>query len=249
MKLFLLQLLSRRFGRRPVIRNSAGEVVPAVGYFAPGDFSLLRPVSRLFGTDRGLPVDRVYIERFLAENKVAVQGRVLEIGDRSYTQRFGQNRVAQSDVLHATDKGDGIITGDLVSGNNIPKNAYDCMIITQTFHVIYDIKRAIQTTYDALRPGGVLLATLPGISQVARNDMNAWGDYWRVTDRAAHNLFCEFFGHSNVTVRAYGNVRTACSFLQGLAAHEVPDEAYAIDDEDFPVIVTVKAIKNVPSNV
>ena len=58
-----------------------------------GDLRRTKPVSSAFGYDRGKPVDRRYIEAFLATNSVDVRGRVLEIGDSAYTRQFGRDRV------------------------------------------------------------------------------------------------------------------------------------------------------------
>src|SRR3954471_21782846 len=64
-----------------------------------GDLNRTTPLSRHFGFDRGTPVDRYYIESFLAENAGAIRGRTLEIGDDEYTHRFGGTRAQQRDVL------------------------------------------------------------------------------------------------------------------------------------------------------
>ncbi|HEY8583155.1 MAG TPA: hypothetical protein VIL49_09400, partial [Capillimicrobium sp.] len=40
------------------------------------------PLSEAGGYDRGRPVDRVYIERFLDAHRADVRGTVLEVGDR-----------------------------------------------------------------------------------------------------------------------------------------------------------------------
>ena len=40
-----------------------------------------KPVSDHWGWDRGTPVDRYYIEQFLAEHAADVRGRVLEVKD------------------------------------------------------------------------------------------------------------------------------------------------------------------------
>src|SRR3954471_10412782 len=58
------------------------------------------PVSTQFGLDRGRPVDRFYIERFLEQNKELIRGRVLEVQERTYIDWFGSG-VKQADVLHA----------------------------------------------------------------------------------------------------------------------------------------------------
>jgi hypothetical protein len=84
--------------------------------------------------------------------------------------------VSCSEVLHAVrDNPQATLVGDLATGQGIPVEAFDCMILTQTFPFIYDVQGAITNTYTALKLGGVLLATLPGISQISRYDMDRWG--------------------------------------------------------------------------
>lgn len=63
----------------------------------------LSPVSRVWGFDRGLPVVRYHIERFLSANTADIQGHVLEIGDNTYTRNYGSSRAVQSDVLHLVE--------------------------------------------------------------------------------------------------------------------------------------------------
>ena len=49
-----------------------------------GDLQRLSPISREFGLDRGLPIDRFYMERFLAAHAHHIRGAVLEIGEPTY---------------------------------------------------------------------------------------------------------------------------------------------------------------------
>ncbi|MEJ7787734.1 MAG: hypothetical protein WKF96_23275, partial [Solirubrobacteraceae bacterium] len=65
-----------RRGRRPVRLGSLGSS---------------EPISSAWGFDRGLPVDRWYIERFLGQHRADVTGRVLEVKDSGYTDRFGHD--------------------------------------------------------------------------------------------------------------------------------------------------------------
>jgi hypothetical protein len=210
-----------------------------------GSFRRLQPISRSFGMDRGKPVDRHYIEGFLARHSADIRGRVLEAGGFvSYTRKFGQGRVTRADVLYVKDGfPDATIVGDLATGHNIPGDAFDCIILTQVFPFIFDLPAAITHTRRALRPGGVLLATLPGISQVCRHDMVEWGDYWRVTDMAARRLFEAVFGPEHVAVGAHGNVLAACAFLQGLATRDLHPGELDVDDPDYPLIITVRAVR------
>jgi SAM-dependent methyltransferase len=204
----------------------------------------LQPVSRLFGFDRGQPIDRSYIEKFLECNSDDIRGHVLEIGDDSYTRQFGDQKVVRSDVLHIqSDNPNATIVGDLTSPDSIRSVQFDSVVLTQTLPFIYDVRAAVTNLHRILKPNGVLLATFPGISQISRYDMDRWGDYWRFTDASARRLFGDAFGPANVCVETYGNVLVACAFLNGLAAHELKREELEYRDSDYQVIITVRAIK------
>ena len=186
-----------------------------------GDFRRLTPFSREFGFDRGTPVDRFYIEWFLSCSEADICGRVLEIGDNSYTKRFGGSRVTRSDVLHVQEENpQATFVGDLTSAEHIPSDIFDCIILTQTLHLIYDMKAAMRTLYRILKPGGVLLASVPGISQLERG---SWKDtwYWSLTLLSMRRLAEEAFPRENVEVESHGNVLAATAFLMGLAAEEL----------------------------
>jgi hypothetical protein len=199
------------------------------------------PVSTQFGLDRGRPIDRFYIERFLTANKDLIRGRVLEVQERTYTDWFGTG-VEHSDVLHAgPGNPEATLVGDLTTGEGIPQCGYDCIILTQTLPFIWDVPAAIRGTRTALKPGGTLLATVPGISQISREDMNEWGDWWRFTSASARRLFDEEYGAPNVEVTPYGNVVAACALLYGLAQHELEPEELTTRQDDYEVIVTIKA--------
>ena len=209
-----------------------------------GDLRRVTPISSVFGLDRGIPIDRYYIEAFLSEHRGAVRGRVLEIGDRNYTIRWGEGRVLSSDVLHATrGNPEATLIGDLSTGVGIPNNAFDCMILTQTLPFIYDVSGAIRTIWSSLSPGGVALVTVPGISQISRYDMDRWGDYWRFTDASLRRLFAEVFGQEDVAITSYGNVLAACAFLQGLAVHELTKVELEHQDKDYQLIIGVRAVR------
>ena len=209
-----------------------------------GSFRRTSPLSNFFGFDRGLPVDRYYIEAFLQRYRSDIRGRVLEIGDPEYTLKFGGEKVVSSDVLHAVDGNPkATMVGDLETGQGLPRDAYDCMILTQTFHVIYDIKSAILNCHAALKPSGVLLATLPGVSQISRYDMDRWGDYWRFTDLSVRKLFTEVFIGEQVLVETHGNVLAACALLQGIVAEELTPGELDACDPDYQVTITVRAQK------
>jgi SAM-dependent methyltransferase len=204
----------------------------------------VRPIRRDFGWQSGQPIDRHYIEDFLARHADDVRGRVLEIADNAYTRRFGGDRVTQSDVLHVAAGAPGAtIVADLADGRGIPSDAFDCVILTQTLQYIYETRSAVRTLYRILRPGGVGLVTVPGISQIARYDMDNWGEYWRFTSPTAHRLFTEVFPAESVSVAGHGNVLAAIAFLHGLVCSELRPAELDFRDDDYEVIVTVRAVK------
>jgi hypothetical protein len=206
-----------------------------------GTLRRVAPISRRFGYDRGTPIDRFYIERFLARHAFDIRGRVLEIGDDAYTKHFGSDRVTRSDVLHAQAGTDVTLVGDLATGAGIPDHVFDCIILTQTLPFIFDVRGAVASCMRSLSPGGVVLATLPGISQVSRYDMDRWGDFWRFTDLSARKIFSEQFGENAVRVECHGNVLAATGLLHGIAAEELSGDELAANDRDYQVLITVRA--------
>jgi SAM-dependent methyltransferase len=192
-----------------------------------------RPLSTRFGQDRGRPVDRVYIERFLAEHADDIRGRGVEIYEPTYLERFGS--CAQVDVLDADPAATrATIRGDLSA---LPADTFDVFICTQTLQAIADPLGALRQARAALRPGGVLLATVPGISQIRPGD--AFPDHVRYTSHGLRALAEQVF--PGVRVRAHGNLVTAAAFLYGLAEEELDPGAFATDDPAYELLITLRA--------
>jgi len=217
-------------------------VWPRVGAVRLGDLRRLHPVSDHFGFDRGLPVDRYYIERFVGAHSEDVRGRVLEIKEDLYASRFGRPRIEAVEILDI-DRGNprATIHGDLTRRDEVPSETFDCVIFTQTLHVIPDFRAALCTLYTALRPGGVLLVTVPGISRGCADE--APTDFWRFTSASVRGLLDELFGADSVAVDAFGNVLAATACLYGLAAEELMAPELDFHDERYEVIVAARAVK------
>ena len=210
-----------------------------------GHLRRLSPVSRLFGADRGRCVDRHYIERFLSLHARDVQGRVLEVEDDTYTRRFGGARVTRADVLHLQGNPKATIVGDLTNLREVDDDTFDAVILTQTLQFVYDLRAALATVHRVLKPGGVLLATMPGITQLSRYDVDRWGEFWHFTSMSARRLAEEAFAPGEVTVQTYGNVLAAASFLYGVSADELRPRELDHHDPDYELVVTVRAMKAV----
>ena len=118
----------------------------------------------VFGFDRGLPIDRYYIEAFLSEDANDIPGRVLEIGEPTYMRKFGGARIIQGDVPHFTEGNpSATIVADLTSAPQIPSDTFDCITSVETLQHIYDTRVAVRTIYRILKLGGVILAASNGI--------------------------------------------------------------------------------------
>lgn len=214
---------------------------PAVGRLRFGDFRRLTPISECWGRDRGLPIDRYYIESFLATHAEDIRGHVLEIQEPLYTRKFGGDRVAQSDVLHYVHGNpQATIVADLTRADALPSDTFDCIIFTQTLQMIYDFRAALGHIRRIMKPNGVLLATCHGTSKICDDP---WGDYWRLTTKSAQLLFDEFFPGGNVETRAYGNVLTAAAFLYGVSSDELTPAELDFGDPLYEVLIAVKAVK------
>ncbi len=231
-----------RAGQPPALALSAEREIQA-GEVDFGSFRRVTPISQDFGHERGRPIDRYYIDGFLKRHADDVRGRVLEVGERAYTRRFGGDRVTVSDVLHVVP-GDpeATIIADLASAEHIPSDSFDCIILTQTLQLIYDVRAAVATLHRILKPGGVVLATFPGISQTYDTE---WGFTWcwSFTDVSASRLFGEAFGAEQIAVESFGNVLAAMCFLHGLSVAEVTPQELDYHEPGYAVTVTVRAQK------
>ena len=199
------------------------------------------PISDQWGSDRGTPIDRYYIDCFLEAHRQDIHGHVLEVKNSTYTDRFGTN-VTHRDVLDIDSTNlDATVVADLAAANSIAADTFDCFILTQTLQFVSDLRTSVAHIRRILRPGGVLLCTVPGLSRVER--AYATTDYWRFTPAACSLLFDDEFGVEQVSVCGYGNVLTAIAFLTGLASEELSQRELAVHAEHFPVMIATRAVK------
>jgi SAM-dependent methyltransferase len=227
-----------------------------VGLIRFGSLRRIAPLDRDFGAGRGKPIDRYYIERFLAlqagsEGYVRgdIQGRILEIGGSNYGPTYAERFAAreestQIDILDLDPSNRRAnLHGDLTKPAGLPAARYDCIICTQVIHIIYDVHLAMRGLHQMLRPGGVLLLSTSGISQICHPDADLWGDFWRFTSLSLRRLAEEVFPPENVTVASYGNVLTASAFLYGASVRDVKQWELDSHDPDYQLTVTLRAVK------
>ena len=208
-----------------------------------GDLRRLTPIDANWGFERGTPIDRVYVERFVGAHASDIRGRVLEIAAPDYATRFGSG-VEKVDVLMATEGNpQATIVADLVDAPHVADSSFDCAIVTQTLQFVYDVRAALATLHRILAPGGVLLVTVPGLTKISPPEDEDFGEWWHFTSRSARRLAEEAFGEGAVEVQAFGNVLAAAGFLYGLAASDLRPEELETHDRLYEVIVGVRAVK------
>jgi SAM-dependent methyltransferase len=222
------------------IKRLLGIGPPAVGTVRWADLRRTEPINHGWGFERGTPVDRYYIKNFLQHCSADVSGHVLEVKDAAYTRQFGGEQVTRSTVLDVnTDNPNATIITDLNNAVELPTGTFDCIILTQTLHFIYDFSSAIRHLARSLAPGGVLLLTVPGITRVPISHDGTW--YWSFTRNSLQRLLEEHFPSQLVDVSSGGNVLAATAFLHGLALEELRNEELEQNDPEYPLIIMARA--------
>lgn len=200
----------------------------------------LRPMSYLWGVDRGVPIHRHYVEQFLQEFSYDIRGHGLEFQEDSYTSRFGADRIIKSDILEKeSGNPNATIVADITKPNDIPSAKFDFIICTYVLHLISDVDAALSELWRMLKPGGVLLAAVPQVHMAAPY----WHELWRWTPEGFNLQLARSFGQANITVRAYGNSLTAAGDIRGLVADEFTKAQLDYHDPRFGIVVCARAVK------
>lgn len=200
----------------------------------------LKPISKVYGFDRGKPIDRYYIEKFLENNKKYIKGKCLEITDNVYTKKYGGRKVKESDVLDIDEKnGRANITGNLKKLGGIKSDTYDCVILTHVLGMIDDYEKAIVECRRVLKSTGALLITWSSVA----SPLVSGGCYWKLTPNSAKYIFGKYFSKSKLKIGSGGNVLSGQAFWVGLSTEELSEKELSHNDPRYPIIITIRAVK------
>ena len=201
------------------------------------------PLSHNWGFERGTPIDRYYIERFLERHRVDIRGRVLEVKDDGYTRRYGTG-VERADVLDidaVEPAGDG--------GRRPRGRRRDPRGRLRLLRAHADPPPGLRRRRrrPAARTGPSLRAascssTVPALSRMC-GDPETYPDYWRFTAPSARRLSRRRSARANVEVHTAGNALAGAAFLLGMAADELGARRLDAADPSHPVLVTIRAVK------
>jgi len=205
------------------------------------------PLSPHFGVERGTPLDRHYIDRFVSDHAGDIRGRALEFQSDRYLAEHGR-AVDTFDIVDRFGAEGATIVTDLATDTLIPSASYDCAIVTQVLHYVYDVQAAVRNLHRVLKPGGVLLATVPAVSRimvdVEPGGGQGYDDYWRFTPGSCARLFGDVFGEGATTVHSYGNVLTSMAFLTGVSREELSPRQLDQRDPYFPMLLAIRAVRS-----
>lgn len=197
-----------------------------------GDLARTAPLGR-WGYERGTPVDRWYIRRWLQEQAPHVRGRTLEIKEDLYSSELGATAVEVLDIDAANPR--ATLVADLCEPGALPPTGYDSAVVTQTLQFVADPAAAVRHLLGALRPGGSLLLTVPCLSRV-----DGPADRWRWTPAGARDLLESCAPGRVREVTGLGNGLAGRAFLFGLAAEDLTTAALATHDPALPLLVAAR---------
>ena len=200
-----------------------------------GTIRSFEPFSANYGYDRGEPIDRTHIHDFFALHGADIAGRVLEVKDPGFTNRYGHD-VTSVDIVDI-DPGNvrASIIADLAQPGSLPAGAFDCIVVPQTLQYVEDPHAAIANLWQALAPGGVLLVTVPCVARIDP-DLGAV-DRWRVLPAGLRTLLESASAGATVHVEGRGNLVMALGTLLGLAAEDLDNDELHHVDSAFPIVV------------
>ncbi|HWE81491.1 MAG TPA: hypothetical protein VG265_07560 [Gaiellaceae bacterium] len=208
-----------------------------------GNLRRVEPRARHWGSERGTPVDRHYIDAFFREHASAITGRVLEVRDPRYASSLG-NGVTSVDIVDIDPRNDeATIIVDLSDPGSLPAGRFDCAIVPQTLVYVRDPFTAAANLWQSLAPGGTLLISSPAICRL--DSVFASEDRWHLTPAGLQAVMDQSAsGAAEIRVTGRGNVLVAVAFLHGIAEEELSTAELAFDDPLFPIVVTAFARKS-----
>lgn len=208
-----------------------------------GNLYRLTPFSDAYGLDRGESMDRPYIDSFIDSHSSDIRGAVLEVRDDRYTKRYGGERVESSTILDIDPSNpDANLIADLGAAGSLPKEAFDCLILTQTLQLVRELPVALMNSWSSLRPGGCLLLSMPSICRLDPT-WGPEGDYWRYTSAGMRHLLETALNPAEMEIEAFGNLLVSVAFLFGLSYGEIDPADHQISDPSFPIVVCARASK------
>lgn len=180
---------------------------------------------------------RYYIDTFLARHAAGCRGAFLEFGDARYRERFPQATIDRYDVFDIAAAPGVTIVGDIQSCPQIPDDSYDVIVCTQVLEHVPNPFLAAAELCRILRPGGLLLLTVPA----AYPYHSAPNDYWRYSRDSIRLLFGERLRET--AIESFGNRLTVTGAYWEWSARHFPRAVLDRHDPDQPYLIMLAGRK------
>lgn len=201
-----------------------------------GNLRRVRPFSDNFGFERGTPLDRYYLHRFLDRHRAWITGRVLEIQLPAYTERYGHDLKAAHSVDILPTFSPTYVCDLARSEGIIPDASYDCFLLPNTLCVLRDIEDCLRHALRVVRPGGVIVATTAGLVPLTGDAP----DYWHLSAAGWREIASRVWApNGEFEIEQHGNCLAAAAAMLGLAHEELDASELDVQDARFPVLVTL----------
>jgi SAM-dependent methyltransferase len=207
-----------------------------------GNLRRTRPFSETWGFERGTPVDRMYMERFLERHAGDVRGEALEVMNADYLHRYGGSRITRAHVVDIDpDNPLATIVADLSEPGSLPADSFDVVVLTQTLQLVPDVRAALENVWTSMRPGGVLLVSVPTITPVDRTSRGF--DRWRFTVDGLRTVISQACPGAEIDAEAFGNASAGVAFLMGITMEEMKTRQVETFDPDVAILACARVRK------
>jgi hypothetical protein len=217
--------------------SDAGLLAPEVRQVDWGDLRRPQPMCASFGFQRGTPIDRYYLQKFVAKIRHRIAGKVVEIGGNPQGPRaYGLSHVVEYvnvDLL----PGPGVhLVGDVHDPSLLAQQSVGSIVIFNVLEHCVQPATVVDNMYRWLRPGGRVFCMVPNAQRIHECP----ADYWRMLPNALRWMFRAF---SRQEVQQYGTLASLIASYMGISAEELSH--HELDDfhPDYPVATCIAAYK------
>jgi|RhiMethySRZTD1v2_1073278.scaffolds.fasta_scaffold55141_5 SAM-dependent methyltransferase len=230
---------ARAWRNRPLVSRAAHPV-------RWGSLRRLAPIGAGSGAQRGMPIDRYYVDRFVQQRAGLVRGRVLEAETPELARRYGRD-VERVDVLDVDAyNDDATLLADLGDAGSLPEAAFDCELLVGVLERVTNLDVAVSNAWRSVALGGALLVSVPTVRAVDRTDAGRGVDTWRMLPAGLQAILELRCPDGDVEVEGFGNVLAATALLMGVAAEELRPSELDHHDPEHPVVACGCVVKRGP---
>lgn len=208
-----------------------------IGTLNWGDLRRGKPFCNEFGFERGTPIDRYYLDKFISSIRHLVKGKVVEIGGAlSNREQYGFENTSTYDAVDLLSSPFVNICGDIHESNLLKPDYYDTILLFNVLEHCHTPQKVVDNIHNWLASSGYCLAIVPNAQRIHNNP----GDYWRILPDGMKTLFQNF---AKVQVTTYGSPTSLIASYMGIAAQELTHDELTEINPLYPVTTCLVAQK------